>query len=106
MLRNLECKRVQVDEIWGFVGCKEAQRYAQKEDEAKLATFGFGSRPTQIRSLSPTGTLVRATCNSCYVFMRRSAARITGRFQLTTDGFVPYREAVDVVFGARSTTAS
>lgn len=31
VLRNLSCKRVQCDEIWSFVGCKE--KNVRKEDK-------------------------------------------------------------------------
>src|SRR5450631_793659 len=27
-MKNLECERLQVDEMWGFVGCKEKNRTA------------------------------------------------------------------------------
>ena len=36
-LRNLTCKRIQCDEIWSFVGCKNKNIPAEREGE-----FGIG----------------------------------------------------------------
>jgi IS1 family transposase len=41
---------------------------------------------------------------ACYWFIHDLAGRIEGRFQLTTDGFPPYREAVEL--GVRRTPRS
>jgi hypothetical protein len=34
VLRNLPCKRIQVDELWGFVAVKEAHRLKAKKNKA------------------------------------------------------------------------
>ena len=41
----------------------------------------------------------RRTKQACYWFIHDLAERIEGRFQLTTDAFVVYRQVVESVFG-------
>jgi hypothetical protein len=66
--RNLTCKRIQCDEIWNFVGCKE--RNVPADEKAKVAAmFGRGRRFAPIPSsflagTSATGTAMQPT-TSC-----------------------------------------
>jgi hypothetical protein len=39
LVRNLECKRVQVDELWSFVGCKEKSRKEGKQGAGDAWTW-------------------------------------------------------------------
>ena len=52
-LRGLACQRVQVDEIWSFVGCKKAN--VKPEHNATTATRGPSWRSTRIPSSSRPG---------------------------------------------------
>ncbi len=99
-LRNLPCKRVQVDEIWSFVHCKQAN-----VKTAKAAPEGAGDIWTWTAIDADTKLVP-----SWYVGSRDSAAarhfigdlalRLTNRVQLTSDGHKPYLEAVEQSFGA------
>lgn len=95
-VRGLQSKRVQLDEIWSFCGCK---------DKAKDAgAGGFGS--------VWTWTAIDADSKLCisYLvglrdgryateFVKDTAERIDSRIQLTSDGHKPYIEAVEKAFG-------
>jgi hypothetical protein len=51
-LVNLKCERVQVDEIWSFIGCKQKQVTEKKLDNGVSAAMcGRGSQSTPIPSL-------------------------------------------------------
>ena len=95
-IRKLPCRRVQVDEIWSFVGCKDKS--------LKIGKIGYGSIWTWV-ALDPDTKLVisflvgQRNTNNAKQFMRDLAGRLTNRINLTSDGFTPYLEAVEDIFG-------
>lgn len=97
-LRDLKCKRVQCDEIWSFVGCKE-----KNVPEEKRAEFGIGDVWTWT-ALDPDTKLMlawwigRRDVESAYEFMGEVMERLANRVQLTTDGHRAYLDAVRDAF--------
>lgn len=97
-LRDLKCKRVQCDEIWSFVGCKE-----KNVPEEKRAEFGIGDVWTWT-ALDPDTKLMlawwigRRNVESAYEFMGEVMERLANRVQLTTDGHRAYLNAVRDAF--------
>jgi IS1 family transposase len=98
-LRNLSCKRVQVDEIWSFVYAK-----ASNVEKAKAAPERAGDVWTWTAICADTKLLVswlladRST-NAAVEFVTDLRGRLANRVQLTSDGHKPYLEAVDEAFG-------
>ncbi len=98
-LRDLSCKRVQVDEIWAFVGAKE--KNAKPEQKAK----GYGDIWTWTAICADTKLAVswwvgERDSETADAFIRDLAERLVARVQLTTDGHKPYLEAIEAAFGA------
>jgi IS1 family transposase len=98
-LRNLPCKRVQVDEIWSFV-------YAKNDNvaKAKAAPAEAGDVWTWTALCADTKLLVSwlvgdRTTASAVAFMDDLKNRLASRVQITSDGHRPYLEAVDTAFG-------
>jgi Homeodomain-like domain len=59
VFQNLNCKKIQADELWGFCGAKAANASQEKKARGEQGDiFGFGSRPTPIRSWFPHGLSV------------------------------------------------
>jgi IS1 family transposase len=99
-LRNLPCKRVQVDEIWCFVHCKQANVKG-----AKAAPEGAGDIWTWTAidadtKLVPSWYVGNRDATAAQHFIGDLALRLTNRVQLTSDGHKPYLEAVEQSFGA------
>ena len=99
-LRNLPCKRVQVDEIWSFVHCKQAN-----VKTAKAAPEGAGDIWTWTAidadtKLVPSWYVGARDSAAAQHFIGDLALRLTNRVQLTSDGHKPYLEAVEQSFGA------
>lgn len=97
-LRNLPCKRVQVDEIWSFVGAKEKNA----SDEQKAQGFGDIWTWTAIcadTKLAASWWVGERDGATAKAFVQDLAGRLAGRVQLTTDGHKPYLEAVEAAFG-------
>ena len=100
MLRNLTCKRVQVDEIWAFVYAK-----AKNVADAKAAPEGAGDCWTWMAidadtKLIPSFYVGSRDAAAAQHFIADLALRLSNRVQLTSDGHKPYLEAVEQSFGA------
>jgi IS1 family transposase len=98
-LRNLQCKRVQCDEIWQFVGAKDKNVPVDKKGE-----FGIGSVWTWTALDADT----KLVCSwmvggrdayAAFEFMKDLKSRLANRVQLTSDGHHAYVNAVEAVFG-------
>lgn len=99
-LRNLDCKRVQCDEIWSFVGCKE-----KNVPEEKRGTFGVGDVWTWTALDAETKLVLSWLVGprdgeTARDFMQDVAGRLVKRVQMTTDGNRSYLDAIEEAFGA------
>lgn len=98
--KNLHCKRVQADEIWGFCHAKAKNVPLKHQGE-----WGFGDVWTWIAicadsRLVPCWLVAPRDGASAHEFMTDLASRLAHRIQLTTDGLKVYLDAVDGAFGA------
>lgn len=98
MLRNLNCKRVQCDEIWAFCGMKQKNVPKEREGEeiGDVYTYTAIDADTKLCVSFMVGQRNGDTTNA---FMTDLAGRLNGRIQLTTDGYHPYVHAVELAFG-------
>lgn len=99
-LVNLNCKRIQCDEIWSFVGAKE-----DNVREELRGTFGVGNVWTWVAmdadsKLIAAWTVGGRDAGTAYGFMQDLANRLTNRVQLTTDGHRAYLSAVEDALGS------
>jgi IS1 family transposase len=100
VMRNLTCKRIQVDEIWAFVHCKK-----RNVATAKAAPEGAGDCWTWLAidadtKLIPSFFVGSRDADAAHHFIGDLAGRLANRVQLTSDGHKPYLEAVESAFGA------
>lgn len=98
-LRNLQCKRVQMDEIWSFV-------YAKNDNvkDAKAAPETAGDVWTWTALCADTKLIVSwllgaRDTDAALAFTHDLESRLANRVQLTSDGHRPYLQAVDAAFG-------
>jgi len=99
-LRNLPCKRVQVDEIWSFCGMKE-----KNVPPNRRGVFGKGDIWTWVAidaetKLVPSWLIGRRGYEYAKVFVADVAGRMASRIQLTSDGHKAYLQAVEEAFGS------
>ena len=94
-MRNLGCKQIQVDEIWGFVGAKQknATRAGAYGD---VWTFIALDADTK---LIPSFTVGKRDAYHARAFMEDLAGRMSRRIQLSSDALAAYPEAVERGFG-------
>ena len=96
-MRGLSCKRLEMDEIWGYVGKKD--RSVKMGDSPKVGnvwTFCAIDADTKLVPAFRVGERDRATANA---FVADVASRIVNRVQISTDGLKAYAEAVENAFG-------
>jgi IS1 family transposase len=99
-VRDVKAKRVQVDEIWSFVGAKQ-----KNVPDMKAPMDGAGDVWTWTAIEADTKLIVShfvgGRDGECAMwFMEDLAARLANRVQLTSDGHKAYLEAVEGAFGA------
>jgi IS1 family transposase len=97
-LRKLPCKRVQVDEIWSFVGMKQ-----KNVPQAKRGQLGYGDVWTWTAidadtKLVPSWFVGGRDAEHASAFINDLARRMANRIQLTSDGWRAYRDAVHDAF--------
>jgi transposase-like protein/IS1 family transposase len=99
-LRNVPVQDVQADEIWSFIGCKEKARTADHDSSfGDCYTFVAIERDSKLVLNVAIGKRDQTTTNVFAEGLRQATKH--GRFQLTTDGFAPYRSAIDNSLGDR-----
>jgi transposase-like protein/IS1 family transposase len=99
-VQNVVCKDVQCDEIWGFVGMKEKTRLRLKRAECFGDVWCFTAIERHTK-LILTRHVGKRTPIDTGIFADNLYHATSGRFQLTTDGFTPYRTAIPAILGGR-----
>jgi len=98
-MQNLPCKRIEVDEIWSFVGKK--QMYLTDDDD-----WGRMGDQWTFVAIDPDTKLVPAYRvgkrgrTDAVAFMTDLSERLANRVQLSSDGLNTYVHAVEAAFGA------
>lgn len=96
LVRNLESKRIQVDEIWSFVGCKEKTRKEGGQGAGDAWTWVAIDADNKLVVSYLVG--LRELADATQI-IQDVADRVKNRIQLTTDGFKVYINAVIDAFG-------
>jgi IS1 family transposase len=99
VMRNLQCERIECDEIWSFVGAKARNVNPDKEAHADYGDCYTFTAIDPVSKLMPCWLVGQRTTQATEDFMNDLAPRLAKRVQLTTDGWGAYRLAVDMAFG-------
>ncbi len=89
---------VQCDEIWGFVGCKGKNNETGNPGFGDAYCFVAIERNTK---LVLTWHLGRRSARDTMAFTEKLNEATAGKFQVTTDGFGPYFDAIHTSLGTR-----
>ena len=99
VLRNLPCKRIQADEQWGFVGCKQRNRETAKNFRPGIGDAWLWSAICADTKLVISFQIGERTAGVAYDLLSDLSDRLDGRrIQLTTDGWRPYLTAIGMVY--------
>jgi len=97
-MRDLDCRYLQFDEIWGFIGKKERHlRVNDNPEHGDVWTFVAVDADTKIVPTFKVGKRDHATANA---FVQDVVNRMKNRVQISTDALRAYVEAIEKSFGA------
>lgn len=97
--RNLPCKRLQVDEIWSFVGAKARNVPEEKRGQSGIGDVWTWTAIDADTKLVPSWMIGDRSAETAQLFLDDLASRLANRVQLTSDGHAAYLETVDTAFG-------
>ncbi len=98
-MRDLTCRRVQVDEIWAYVGKKQAH-LTREDDRSRLGDMWTFVALDPETKLVPTFRVGKRTGENARKFMVDLSDRLANRVQLSSDALSTYVDAVERAFGA------
>jgi transposase-like protein/IS1 family transposase len=99
-IQKIQVRDVEADEIWGFVGMKEKAKgklYEAADTLGDAYTYVAMERNSKLILAWHLGKRNRQDTLQFIVKLRRATE---GKFQLTTDGWPSYPDAVERVFGS------
>lgn len=98
-MRNLECRRIEVDELWGFIGKKQKNANEEDRENGLGDVWTFLSLDPETK-LMPNYVVGLRDGYHTKAFMDDLAARVKNRIQLSSDAMAAYPDAVERAFGS------
>jgi transposase-like protein/IS1 family transposase len=102
LIRNVPVKDVQCDELWAFVQMKEKTKTKKALTTEKLGDAYCFVAIERTSKLILSWHLGRRSAGDTEVFINKLDHATEGEFQVTTDGFAPYRDAIGFTLGGRT----
>ena len=98
-MRELPCRRVQVDEIWAYVG-KKQREITPTDDRSRLGDMWTFVAIDPDTKLVPAYRVGKRTRSNAVAFMGDLSELLANRVQLSSDALSTYVDAVERAFGA------
>jgi IS1 family transposase len=96
-LRDLDSTRLEMDEIWGFIGKKE--KHVRPTDDPTTGDVWTFCAIDADSKLVPTFKVGKRTNAVADAFVQDVASRMRNRVQISTDGLKAYVDAIEHSFG-------
>ncbi len=100
-IHGLRVKEVQCDELWGYVGMKEKTKVSKGSNDVTIGDAWTFVAIERHSKLVLAWHLGRRSERDTVAFTEKLAAATEGSFQITTDGFKPYQDAVVMSLGVQ-----
>lgn len=101
ILRDLPCKRIQVDEIWAFCYAKDKNVPVHLQGKEGIGSVWTWTAICADSKLGVSWLVGSRDADDANLFIDDLASRLANRVQLTSDGHNPYLFAVDAPFGGQ-----
>ena len=98
MMHGLDCKRLELDEIWAYVS-KKQRHVTLSDNPASVGDFWTWVALDAETKLVPTYLVGKRDAATAHEFVTDLASRLNNRVQLSSDGLRLYIEAVEAGFG-------
>src|ERR1035438_4698829 len=96
-MRNLDCTRLEMDEIWGCVGKKE--KHLRPGDDPQFGDVWTFCAIDADTKLVPSFRCGKRDLNTAHAFVSDVAGRLRGRVQISSDALRAYADSIEQVFG-------
>ena len=97
-MRGLDCNRIELDEIWGYVGKKV--RHLREDDDP---TFGdvwtYCAIDAETKLVPAFKVASKRNMPNTIEFISDLKSRLNNRIQISSDAMPAYAEAIEFVFG-------
>lgn len=100
VFQNLTSKRIQVDEVWGFVGAKQRNVARAKRKDLAYGDAWLWVATDADTKLVPSWLVGGRDTDYAITFMEDVKKHLANRVQLTSDGYNAYLTAVENTFGS------
>ena len=97
-MRNLNCSQIQMDEIWGFIGKKQANLRPGDKEKGLGDIWTWISIDADSRMV-PSYRVGKRDSYNAKCFVDDLAARLNGEVQISTDALAAYGDAIERGFG-------
>ena len=97
VFHNLMCKRLQVDEIWGFVGSKAKHTKAELKASGQAGDAWLWMATDAETKIVPCWHVGSRDGGAAMEFIDDLASRLAGRVQITSDGHRADLAAIDTL---------
>jgi len=97
-MRNLECTRLEMDEIWGYIGKKD--KHVRIGDDSQMGNvWTFCAIDADTKLVPAFHVAKERDVHAASAFVNDVASRMNSRLQISTDGLAAYVEAIEKAFG-------
>ena len=97
-MRNLDCNRIELDEVWGFIGKKV--RHLREDDDP---TFGdvwtYCAIDAETKLVPAYKVASKRNLPNTVAFISDLKSRLNNRIQISSDAMNAYQEAIESVYG-------
>ncbi|HEV8427562.1 MAG TPA: hypothetical protein VGQ41_06590 [Pyrinomonadaceae bacterium] len=97
-MRNLDCNRIELDEIWGFIGKKV--RHLREDDDP---TFGdvwtYCAIDAETKLVPSYKVASKRNTPNTIEFIADLKSRMNNRIQISSDAMLSYADAIEFVYG-------
>jgi len=97
-MRNLPCRLLQFDEVWGFIGKKE--RHLRPDDDPQYGNVWTFCAIDAETKLVPSFKCGKRDLATAKTFVADVQSRMAGRVQISSDALKAYQDAIEQTFGA------
>jgi hypothetical protein len=97
-MRNLDCNRIELDEVWGFIG-KKVRNLRENDDPTFGDVWTFCAIDAETKLVPAYKVASKRNTPNTIEFISDLKSRMNNRIQISSDAMNAYADAIEFVFG-------